>query len=121
MRDCTQWSLKQQVQCLRKQYAQHGGLPFADVLSENLVLETLKSLGVKFNNSLYNPVVTLWIFLTQAINADNVRTEFDADGNAVRTRPCHGTFRTPAADDCKAPTGERAWSSPIFVDLPTSG
>ena len=44
------------------------------------------------------------------------RTEFDADGNAVRTTPCHGGYRSSDDDDCLAPAQERAWSSPIFVD-----
>ncbi|MFQ5514682.1 MAG: DUF3604 domain-containing protein, partial [Myxococcota bacterium] len=52
---------------------------------------------------------------TPAINGAGYRTEFDAEGRAVRTRPCHGSYRTPADDDCLAPVEERAWSSPIFV------
>jgi hypothetical protein len=58
---------------------------------------------------------------TPAVNGANYRTEFDAQGSAVRTRPCHGDWRTPAADDCLAPVEERAWSSPIFVDRPRPG
>jgi len=62
MRDCTRWSLKHQVEWLRKQYAQHGELPFSNVLSKQLVLETLKSLGGRYYDSLYNPVVTFGVF-----------------------------------------------------------
>ncbi len=53
-----------------------------------------------------------------AINAANLRTEFDTAGRAVRTRPCYADWRTSDADDCLAPVQERAWSSPIFVDHP---
>jgi hypothetical protein len=55
---------------------------------------------------------------TPAVDGANLRTEFDAEGNAVRTSPCFGDYRTPFDEDCLAPVEERAWSSPIFLDRP---
>jgi hypothetical protein len=55
---------------------------------------------------------------TPAINGANLRTRFDADGNAVGVEPCHGGWQTERSDECLAPVRERAWSSPIFLDVP---
>ncbi len=54
---------------------------------------------------------------TPAINGDLMRTEFDADGNATAVSPCYGDWRVPMDDDCLGEARERAWSSPIFVDV----
>ncbi len=53
---------------------------------------------------------------TPAINGAGLRTELDAEGNAVRISQCHGGVGTDPQDDCLAPAQERAWSSPIYVD-----
>ncbi len=59
---------------------------------------------------------------SDAVNGANLRTRFDAAGNAVATEPCFGGYRTSPTDDCLASVEERAWSSPIFVDwVPPAG
>jgi hypothetical protein len=57
---------------------------------------------------------------TPAINGANLRTRFDAEGNAIGVDPCFGGWRTEKSDDCLAPVSERAWSSPLFLDAPRS-
>jgi hypothetical protein len=52
---------------------------------------------------------------TPAVNAGALRCEYGADGECVRPDPCYADWRTPANDDCLAPSEERAWSSPIFL------
>jgi hypothetical protein len=52
----------------------------------------------------------------QAVNAGNLRCEYDANGVCTVVKPCHGDYRTNYEDDCLGPVEERAWSSPIFVN-----
>jgi hypothetical protein len=55
---------------------------------------------------------------TLAVNAANLRCEYDDEGSCVSMRPCWGDFRTPESDECLDETRERAWSSPIYLDWP---
>ncbi len=48
-----------------------------------------------------------------AVNAANVRCEYDKEGNCEKANVCNSM---DPAEDCLAPTEQRAWSSPIFVD-----
>ncbi len=57
---------------------------------------------------------------TPKISGENLRCEYDDQGNCVKTNICVGSYRTPKDDDCLGPAEERAWSSPIFVDYPRS-
>jgi len=67
---CIRWSFRQQIDWFRRQFAQHAGLPFSEVLPATVVVTALQSLGVPFYNSLYNPVTVLWLFLSQVIHAN---------------------------------------------------
>lgn len=53
--------------------------------------------------------------MTPTINAGGLRCARDAQGQCISVEPCYGDYRSDANDDCLAPSGERAWSSPIFL------
>ena len=52
---------------------------------------------------------------TLAINAENLRCEYDDAGNCIEVNPCWGDYRVSSSDDCLTPTEHRAWASPIYV------
>jgi hypothetical protein len=49
-----------------------------------------------------------------AVAADPLGCRRDSDGRCVQVDPCFGR---PSSDECLAQTEERAWSSPIFVNI----
>jgi hypothetical protein len=70
MRDCTRWAFSRQIDWFRRQFAQQAGLPFAEILPASTVKAVLASIGMRFYESLYNPVTVLWLFLSQVIHAN---------------------------------------------------
>ena len=51
-----------------------------------------------------------------AVNAGGFRCSYDPAGRCTELLPCYQDHRTAAADDCLFEIGERAWSSPIWLD-----
>jgi Transposase DDE domain len=70
MSDCTRWTLKQQIDWFRLQFAQHASLPFSEVLPASVIRDALAALEVRFYDSLYNPITVLWLFLSQVMHAN---------------------------------------------------
>ncbi len=54
---------------------------------------------------------------TQAVNTGGLRCTYNAAGECEKVNPCNGDYRTPFDDDCLSPVEERAWSSPIFLNV----
>ena len=50
---------------------------------------------------------------TPALNADPLGCQSDGSGGCASIDPC---FDRPDSDECQAPSEQRAWSSPIFLD-----
>ena len=68
---CNQGRFRQQVSFLRRQYLQDGDLPFANVLSEQIVAQALTAIEAFWMDRIYSPLVTLWVFLGQVLSADH--------------------------------------------------
>ena len=71
MRDCNQGRFRQQIRFLRRQFLQDSELPFSNVLSIEIVQQALTAAGVTWNDRIYTPMVTLWVFLSQVLSADH--------------------------------------------------
>jgi hypothetical protein len=56
---------------VRARFARHDGLPFADVLTEASILETLDEHGVHYRDRVFGPVTTIWGFLSQVLSDDH--------------------------------------------------
>src|SRR3954453_17690247 len=62
--------LRQQVDTLRREFLQEGELPFAGVLSSGCLAESLAEVQRPWKDRIFTPLVTLWVFLGQVLNAD---------------------------------------------------
>ena len=56
---------------LRARFVRNDGLPFADVLTEPRIHDALVEHGVRHRDRLFNPVTTLWGFLSQVLSDDH--------------------------------------------------
>lgn len=59
--------LRGQVQSELSELCQSEGLPFEDLLSRERIQEALTRAGVKFRKRIYDPMVTMWAFLSQVL------------------------------------------------------
>jgi hypothetical protein len=59
------------LEAVRARFARNEGLPFADVLTEANILDVLNDHGVKYRDRVFNPVMTIWGFLSQVLSDDH--------------------------------------------------
>jgi len=59
------------LDAVRARFARNQGLPFADILTEDSIQEVLNQHGVTFRDRVYNPVTTIWGFLSQVLSEDH--------------------------------------------------
>ena len=58
------------VAILREKFAQSIGLPFAEILTESEIEQALQDEGVTYRKRLFCPIVTLWAWISQVLDAD---------------------------------------------------
>ncbi len=63
-------SFRRQATLLRHQFLQDGGLPFTDVLTDDVLAGALATVG-HWLDRIFSPLVTLWVFLGQVLSADH--------------------------------------------------
>jgi hypothetical protein len=124
MRHFNQGRFRQQVQFLRRQFLQDGDLPFAGVLSEDLVTRTLTAVGVVWKDRIYSPLVTLWVFLSQVLSADHscraAVARLIACIQTVTALPtCRKNRRRGAVPNASTPVCVPAWIVTLKKPWPT--
>ena len=63
-------TLPDRVQILKHKFTQSLGLPNRSLLPESLITEALQAEKVKYRCRLFDPFVTLWVFLSQVLDSD---------------------------------------------------
>jgi hypothetical protein len=63
-------AFRDQLNFLRRQFLQGDGLPFADVLTEEVITPALAAV-TGWLDRIFSPLVTLWVFLGQVLSADH--------------------------------------------------
>ena len=59
------------LEAVRARFARNDGLPFADILTKANILGVLNDHGVKYRDRVFDPVITIWGFLSQVLSEDH--------------------------------------------------
>jgi Transposase DDE domain len=59
------------LEAVRARFARNTGLPFANVLTEANIFDVLNDHGIKYRDRVFNPVTTIWGFLSQVLSDDH--------------------------------------------------
>jgi hypothetical protein len=70
MRHSHSGSFRQHASFLRRQFLQDGGLPFTNILTEEILAHALTTV-TDWLDRIFSPLVTLWVFLGQVVSADH--------------------------------------------------
>ena len=94
---------------LRARFARNDGLPFGDVLTGPRIRRALGEHGVRYRDRVFDPVTTLWGFLSQVRSDDHSCRDavarviaHRAAGGLETCRPTRPATATPAAASPRA-------------------
>jgi Transposase DDE domain/Insertion element 4 transposase N-terminal len=58
------------VKILKEKFSQSLGLPFRELLPFSVIEQAIDELKIKYRRRLFDPFVTLWVFLSQVLDVD---------------------------------------------------
>jgi hypothetical protein len=59
------------LDAVRARFARSAGLPFAEIMTEQNILTVLNEYGVTYRDRVFDPVTTIWGFLSQVLSEDH--------------------------------------------------
>src|SRR5215470_17120520 len=97
------------LKAVRARFARCTGLPFANILTEANILEVLNDHGIQYRDRVFNPITTIWGFLSQVLSDDHSCRDAVARVIAHRAASGQEPCSPNAASYCNArarlPTG----------------
>src|SRR3954471_24717605 len=94
-------SFRAQANLLRRQVLPDGGLPFTDVLTDEVLADALAAVG-GWLDRIFSPLVTLGVFLGQVLSPDHSCRAAVARLNAHRVARGLPPCSPPTAPSCRA-------------------
>jgi hypothetical protein len=91
-----------QVGQLRQRLAHAPALPFVELLPQGLAEQVIRDEAISFRDRLFSPLVTLWVFLSQVLDADHSCRQAVARFLAWRTAQGLPPCSTDTGAYCKA-------------------
>jgi hypothetical protein len=99
----------------KKKLESSEGLPFRDLLSEEKVRAALKTAEVTYRDRIFNPMVTLWAWLSQSISKKDASCE-DTVARVIADRVAHRQ-KACSPDNSSYCAARRRLSEEVVVDL----
>ncbi len=66
----TSTTVTNSVKILKQKFSQSWGLPFRELLPESVIEQAIDEMKIKYRRRLFDPFVTIWVFLSQVLDVD---------------------------------------------------